>query len=417
MSSQSNKILSHAVTSLALLVISGTLSAQSIDNLLAQLQEENPALEALHQRYLAIEEQAPQVSQLPQPEIGIGAFVSPVETRLGAQQARFSVGQIFPWFGTLENQAQLVKARALVEKERVGDLALDLGFELKSAYFKLYEIRQTQLILARKRSLLNRLRALALNQIESGAGSGADVLRVDLQLQALDQEIKILNTKEKQPLASINHLLKRPLQAIINTPDTLEFASLQMRPDSLRGALLSQHPRLRGLELEQQVAQQALKVNQLEGKPTFGVGADYILLSQRTDADPSQNGRDIVQVSAKISIPLYRKKYEAKEREEKLKIEALHFQQEAVVQGFLNEINQANTAHEEASLRLALYQQQIETTQTASRFTQAAYANSGTRFDELLQLEQDLIQYDLQILNAIVNSHLANARIERYLNF
>ncbi|NET36863.1 MAG: TolC family protein [Cyanothece sp. SIO1E1] len=394
-----------------------TSSAQSIEELSELLSGENPSLEALKQQYLAMEEQAPQFSQLPQPEVGIGAFVAPVETRLGAQQARFSVSQMFPWFGTLDSKAQLAQARALVEKERIGDLSLALIFKLKSAYFQLYEIRQTQNILQRKSSLLDRLRELALNQIESGSGSAADVLRVELQLQALEQEVKILKNKEKQPLATINHLLKRSLSDPINTPDTLEFAALEVRPDSLRATLMTQHPRLIGLTQKQAVSQRALRVNKLEGKPSFGVGADYILLNQRTDVNPPQNGRDILQVSAKVSVPLYRKKYEAKKREEKLKIEALNYEKEAVIQDFLNGIDQAVTAHEEAALRLALYQQQIETTQTASRFTQATYSNSGSRFDELLQLEQELIQYDLQILKAIVNSHLAKASIERYLNF
>ncbi len=397
--------------------MSTSSSAQSIAELSELLSGENPSLKALTQQYLAMEEKAPQLSQLPQPELGVGAFVAPVETRLGAQRARFSVSQMFPWFGTLESKAQLAQARASVEKERIGDLSLELIFKLKSAYFQLYEIRQTQNILQRKSNLLDRLRELALNQIESGSGSAADVLRVELQLQALEQEVRILQNKEKQPLATINHLLKRPLSNPINTPDTLEFAALEIRPDSLHNTLLTQHPRLIGLTQKQAVSQQALLVNKLEGKPSFGVGADYIVLSQRTDADPSQNGRDILQVSAKVSVPLYRKKYEAKEREEKLKIEALNFQKEAVIQDFLNGIDQAVTAHEEAALRLSLYQQQIATTQTASRFTQATYSNSGSRFDELLQLEQDLIQYDLQILKAIVNSHLAKASIDRYLNF
>ncbi len=400
-----------------LFLMAAPSSAQSIEELSGLLNKENPSLEALKQRYLAMEEQAPQLSQLPQPELGVGAFVAPVETRLGAQRARLSASQMFPWFGTLESKAQLAQARALVEKERIGDLSLALIFELKSAYFQLYEIRQTQRILQRKSSLLDRLRELALNQIESGSGSAADVLRVELQRQALEQEVRILENKEKQPLATINHLLKRTLSTSIDTPDTLEFAMLAVRPDSLRAALLTRHPRLIGLAQQQAVARQAIQVNKLEGKPSFGLGADYILLSPRTDADPSQNGRDILQLSAKVSLPLYRKKYDAKEREEKLKIEAINAQKEAAIQAFLNGIDQAVTAHEEAALRLSLYQQQIETTRTASRFTQATYSNSGSRFDELLQLEQDLIQYDLQILKAVVNSHLAKASIARYLNF
>lgn len=399
------------------LTLSPTLSAQSIDELVSILQQESPILKALERQYLAAVEQAPQVSQLPQPEFGIGAFISPVETRLGAQQARFSVGQMFPWFGTLEGKAQLMQTRAQVQREQIGDRALALNYQLKTAYLQLYEFRQAQLILERKEQLLEQLRQLALSQIESGSGSGADVLRVELELQALEQEIRILHKQEERPLATINHLLKRPLQQAIQTPDTLSFVTLGIHSDTLRQALLTNHPRLRGLQLEQAVAQQAMVVNKMEGKPSFGLGADYILLGARSDADPIRNGRDIFQVSAKVSIPIYRKKYEAKEKEERLKIEALNFQQEAVVQDFLSVIDQAITTHEEAALRLSLYQQQIETTRSASRFIQASYANSGGRFDELLQLEQDLIRYDLQIMKAIVKSHLAKASIERYIQF
>jgi hypothetical protein len=39
----------------------------------------------------------------------------------------------------------------------------------------------------------------------------------------------------------------------------------------------------------------------------------------------------------------------------------------------------------------------------------------GIGFDELLQLEKELIEYDLKTLKAIVQSHLAKSKIERYL--
>ena len=313
---KANWLAFHWVSLSLFLMFTPALSAQPIDELASILQEESPILKALEQQYLAAAEQAPQVSQLPQPELGVGAFISPVETRLGAQQARFSIGQLFPWFGTLEGKAQLMQTRAQVQREQIGDKALALTYQLKAAYLQLYEFRQAQLILKRKQQLLERLRRLALSQIESGSGSGADVLRVELEVQSLEQEVRILQKQEERPLATINHLLKRPLQQAIQTPDTLAFATLAIHSDTLRQVLLTHHPRLRSLQLEQDVAQQAMIVNKMEGKPSFGLGADYILLGARSDADPSRNGRDIFQVSAKVSIPIYRKKYEAKEKEE-----------------------------------------------------------------------------------------------------
>ncbi|MDZ7689755.1 MAG: hypothetical protein U5K69_01120 [Balneolaceae bacterium] len=64
--------------------------------------QNNPALKASFNHYLAALEQVPQVNALPDPELAFGYFISPIETRVGPQTARFSLSQMFPWFGTLD---------------------------------------------------------------------------------------------------------------------------------------------------------------------------------------------------------------------------------------------------------------------------------------------------------------------------
>jgi len=60
-------------------------SAQSLDNLMKKAVAENLGLKVLEAEYLAALEKRPQITQLPDPEVGIGAARSPVETTLGAQ--------------------------------------------------------------------------------------------------------------------------------------------------------------------------------------------------------------------------------------------------------------------------------------------------------------------------------------------
>ncbi|MCO6492673.1 MAG: hypothetical protein J5I98_29920, partial [Phaeodactylibacter sp.] len=85
-------------------------SAQSLDGLLLAADSANLELKALYQDYLAALEKAPQVSQLPEPEAGLGVFPLPVETRLGPQWVRLSATQMFPWKGTLEARKNVVLA-------------------------------------------------------------------------------------------------------------------------------------------------------------------------------------------------------------------------------------------------------------------------------------------------------------------
>lgn len=392
-------------------------SGQPLTDLLSIARNNNLELKALHQEYLAALEKGPQVSQLPDPEVGVGAFVFPVETRLGAQQARLGVSQMFPWFGTLEAREEVVLANARALQEKVASTALELDFQVKTAYFQLYEIQTAQNILRQNIRILEALRQLSLAKVESGQGTNADVLRVDLKIQELEQELLILDNQLEKPLADINQILNRPLDASVEVQDTFEFAFMPYNKDTLRSHIRNNHPMIRMFALQQKASRRAIELNELEGRPSFGLGMDYILVNPRSDATPVNNGRDVLQLSAKVSIPLWREKYNAKEREENLKVAALENRKMDLETRFLAMIERAFSDYEMARLREELYEKQIATTKATIQILQTDYSSTGDHFDELLRLENDLVDYELKILKAIVQSQIARAVIERYLKF
>lgn len=390
-------------------------SAQSLDDLMKKAVAENLELKVLEQEYLAALEKAPQVSQLPDPELGVGAFPLPVETRLGAQTTRLSATQMFPWFGTLDSKADLENAKAKALYERIGAEQLNLFYELKTAYFRFYEVEQSQSIIQRNITLFEALERLALSKVESGKATAADVLRVQLKIEELRQELEILETSKINPIATINQLLNRPLETPITTTDSLSFAPLPFDKDTLTVNIQENHPMLRMFELQQEVSRKAISLNELDGKPSFGVGMDYIMVNQRSDASPTNNGRDILQLRASVKIPLYREKYSAKKAEENLKIAALENKKADVLSMFNATIEKAYADHLSARLKMDLYEKQIEITQAAINILESEYSSKGNNFDELLRLEKELIDYDLKMLKAIVQSHIAKSSIERFI--
>ncbi len=390
-------------------------SAQSLDDLMEKAVAENLELKVLDQEYLAALEKAPQVSQLPDPEVGIGAFPFPVETRLGAQTARLSATQMFPWFGTLDSQVDLEKTKAKALYERLGAKQLNLFFQIKSAYFRLYEIEQSQAIIQRNITLFESLERLALTKVESGKATAADVLRVQLKIEELQQELEILEAAKTNPKATINQLLNRSVETPITTTDSLSFALLPFDRDTLTTNIRENHPMLRMFELQQEVSRKSISLNALDGKPTFGVGMDYIMVDQRSDAAPANNGRDILQLRASIKIPLYREKYDAKRAEENLKIGALEHRKADVLSKFKAAIEKAYADYRAAQLKMDLYDKQVEITEAAINILESEYSSKGNNFDELLRLEKELIDYDLKMLKAIVQSHLAKSNIERFI--
>jgi Cu(I)/Ag(I) efflux system membrane protein CusA/SilA len=390
-------------------------SAQTLAQLTQEVETQNPELKMLNSEYRAALERAPQVSQLPDPEIGIGAFPLPVETRLGGQQLRLGATQMFPWFGTLSQKEDLEVAKAKAVYERVGAKLLDLRYQLEQSYFQVYSIQRSRAIIQENIVLFEALERLALTKVESGKASAADVLRVQLKIEELKQELAILETSELDPTATINQLRNQPLNRAIVIVENLAFTDLPYNKDSLMANIQRNHPLIRMLKQQQEVAREAITLNEFNSKPSFGVGFDYILVDERTDAFPANNGRDILQLRASVKIPLFREQYAAKEREENIRIEGLAYQQEDVLSKFLTMIEQAYVRHETARLQVELYQRQIEITDAAIRILEDSYSTQGSNFDELLRLENDLVGYDMKMLKAIVQSHLAKSNINRFI--
>lgn len=389
--------------------------AQSLTALLQAADSANLELQALEKDYLAALERAPQVSQLPEPEAGLGVFALPVETRLGPQWVRLSATQMFPWKGTRDARREVMLVMAKTQYEKIAASRLELHYRIKQAWFQLYGLEQQRRIISKSIRIFQTLESLATTRIETGKGSLADVLRIQLRIRELEEERAILENQKTKPRSVINRLINRPESSAVAIADTL----LAAEPPYDRGALLNDirenHPMLRMYALQQESARQAIRLNELEAKPSFAAGLDYIYVSRRTDAAPTGNGRDIVSPRIGIRLPLYRDKYEAKEQEEQLKIQALEIRKEDQLLQFRSALESAYADLEDARIKLRLYGEQIETTESVIDLLLTEYSTEGARFLDLLQLENQLIQYELKTLSAVVQTHLAQAEIERFI--
>jgi len=144
------------------------LNAQSLDSLLQLVVENNTQLKAIELEYQSILAKQSQVSQLPNPQFGVGIPVLRPETRLGPQMVMVSATQFFPWFGTLKSKEAVVVSMSKVKYEQLAIVKLDLFYEVQSAYFQLYFLNQKLAILAKNIQIFESLESFSLAKIESG---------------------------------------------------------------------------------------------------------------------------------------------------------------------------------------------------------------------------------------------------------
>ena len=149
----------------------------------------------------------------------------------------------------------------------------------------------------------------------------------------------------------------------------------------------------------------------------IGVGLDYSIVGERTDMIPEYNGRDILIPKLMISIPLYRKGFKAKNIEEGLIQSALEFNQESIEQRVIGQLLHYHTDYKLALLEIELNEEQIGTTKKIMDLLLTEYSTEGGSFDELLQVQNQLLGYELELSTAKKMVNMAVSNMERLINY
>jgi cobalt-zinc-cadmium efflux system outer membrane protein len=112
-----------------------------------------------------------------------------------------------------------------------------------------------------------------------------------------------------------------------------------------------------------------------------------------------------------MSLPLFRKKYNASNKE-------AQFMQSALTEKKLDLENQLVSSFESERYGLErgrqlidLYNQQILKTKQAINLLNSAYANSGKEFEEVLRMEQQLLKYKISKATALKDYFISAAKL------
>lgn len=374
-----------------LLLISVTLQAQTLSEYQQEAVENNPSVKAFYKQFEADMTRVQQVNSLPDPTLSFGYFISPVETRVGPQQARFSLTQMFPWFGTLKAKGDVATLQAEASYQRFVEQQNKVRFQVAAAYFPLVELEQVQEIQQENLQLLDAWKRLATIKYENGQTSLADVLRIDLRKKEIETELSLIEDEKRPLLVAFNRLLNRAdTSSVILTDSTyLDFNRLE-EPD------WTDSPQLKELSKRIEANQSQLTVIEKSGLPRLGAGVDYMIIGERTDVNVADNGKNAFMPMVTLSLPIFRGKYKEAQRETELRIEGLQFSIE-------NKENTLTAQYEklrfEANRELQLqelYSAQLIETQQIQNLLFTAFSDSGEDLDELLRIQMELLGYSLK---------------------
>ena len=456
-----------------LFLLSGTVTAQTLDEYLIIAAENNPNLKSKFFQYQAALERVPQVSSLPDPQVSFGLFVSPMERYVGNQVAEISLMQMFPWFGTLGAAKNEMTFMAKAKFEEFNEAKSMLFFEVRATWYALQLLDKEVAITAENIELLRTMEQIAIARFKSGgqsnsssggtenmrnsrnqnasnsstgmggmnmqgqstsanstsrsmsqtgemgnmssSGSMIDVLRVQLEINELQNNLALLEDSKKLLTARFNQLLNRDKAEPVILSDSIIVAmmpiSLNAIPDSIKG----NNPMLKMLEQEEAAYLAQGKMNKKMGLPMIGIGLQYDIFQPRANSESMMNGKNMLMPMVTVTIPLWRKKYTASVKESDFMRQSVIEQKQDISNQLMVNYEDALKEYKDADRRVKLYQDQTSLANQALNILIVQFSTEGSNFEEVLRMQQQLLDYRLKYLDAIIDGNVAVAMMQRII--
>jgi len=395
---------------LSALCFNAFANAQTLDEYFQLAAENNPGLQSEYKNFEAALQKVAQVGSLPDPVLSFGYFISPVETRVGPQRAKFSLSQMFPWFGTLKAQENAASLLAEAKYQVFLDARNTLYYQVAAAYYPLIELEQLILLEKENLRILDSYKDIATAQFQNGKGTMIDVLRVDMMGKDAGTHLSILNQKKKPFETRFNRILNRADNSAINLLDTLAISGIA--PNYRRDSLFTENPMLENLDRLIQANEMNEEIAIKQGMPKIGVGLEYVIVGERKDITMDKNGRDIFMPMVSVSLPIYRAKYRAAQKEAQYMQESYTLKKEELSNTLIRSYDRIYFEIQEQLALVQLYEEQIQTASQSLALLIRDYSHSGTQFEEVLRMQQQVLAYQKMKATALSQYHISIAELD-----
>ena len=381
---------------------------QDLESFMEHARTHHPGLQATYQLFQAEMEKVNQVGILPDPTLAAGVFIRPVETRVGPQIIKLSLSQRLPWFGTLKAEKEVMRQRTLVSYEAYNLKWRELEYSIAKSWYELNHVNQLIRYHQELLTLNESLHDLSLTKFEAGTASLASVLRIQMVIDELKIKIEGLEDLLETKKSSFNLLINRSREETITLPDTITSQYIQILPhDSLAG-----HPRLRQLSLQQEALEKETDLIRYMGKPGIGIGLDYVMTGERTDMVVADNGKDVLMPMVSFTLPIFRKKYHAMREEVNYRIESNNSRQEEEMINLQKDYDLAEWQYFESVRNVALYGELVVKSTKVADLLITEFSVSGEYLNDVLDVQEDILNYKIKQLNALTDRYVAAAKIK-----
>ncbi len=273
----------------------------------------NAGLKAAFEQWKAAIEEVPQARALPDPRFTYGHFIEEVETRVGPQRNKFGISQMFPWFGKIEARTRAAGAAAQAARRRYEAKKLKLFFEVKDAFHEYVYLARAIEIAGENLELIEDFEEVALTKYIGAATGHPDILRAQVELAKLEDQLRTLEGLREPIVARLNAVLNRKSPELLPWPTREDLRAVKIDRRQIKELLLAQNPELQALDFDLESARSRVELAKKKFYPDIGVGVDWVQTDGALMAGTRDSGKDPVMLMFSLNLPIWRQSYKAAE--------------------------------------------------------------------------------------------------------
>ena len=232
----------------------------------------NPELVAARKQWEAATNRITQARSLDDPILSIQLWNVPQPFKATqADNTIFGLSQNLPFPGKLGLKGEVASRSADMTEQAVHAKERELVARLKQAYYDLFLMQKTIQIHHEQVELLRQFFEIANTKFRAGKGSQADVLKAQVELSLLQQQLPVLEQRRKTAGAMLNTLLDRDPSLPLGLAQEPSPLPIDQPLDDLHRLALNDRPELKAAELDVQRSEQSRALAQRQYYPDFNV--------------------------------------------------------------------------------------------------------------------------------------------------
>ena len=246
--------------------------------LYGEVKRANPTVQAAHASARAAEARIAGARVPPDPQVQL-AFMnySPGNLRpmdpLGMTQLQ--VMQMVPVAGKLSLTGRVARTQADAARSRAAATEWDQRTKVAEVFYELYAADRQLDIAKETRRLLEDIASIARSMYEVGEGRQADVLRAQVELARMTEDITRMLAMRDALEGRLNALLNRPPGTPVASPLLPRFPAGVPSLDSLQHVAMDLQPMIRAGEQDLEAAASNVDLARREIWPDLQVGVQY----------------------------------------------------------------------------------------------------------------------------------------------